>query len=327
MVSHPPAIMRPMSSHVFELRALVWEQLRAHHGLITRAQALALGATPGWIQRRLTSGEWVVVYPGVYRVVSAPRSDYQRLLAGVWAAGHEARGSHRSATWAWGLTGSGLAVVEATVPGSRAVKLPGLIVHRSVDLPASACSERRGIPVTDPFRTLIDLGSVAPRREVADAVDVAIARRLVTHAGLLEALNRISRKGVRGGGVLRRVLDERGVHASKYPPSVLESKTARALRAGGVRAPTPELVVGENGEYRLDFPWPEAMFVLEVHGWAFHATPESFTYDIDRGNDLMDLGWLRLVKTWRHVVHHPEKMVAQVRRHLFLRRNHSPLAS
>ena len=299
-----------------EQEMLRW--LRLHHGVIRRSDARAMGATPAQIEWRCDSGIWIPMHRGVYRHSAAPSTPQQRLLAASWAAGTDGVASHRSAAWLWQLADYPDRP-EVTVPHGRLPRLAGIAVHRSVDLPMSACGERHGIPVTDPFRTLIDLGAVVPPWAVSSAVDAAIARRLVTLGGLLQALDRISRQGVRGAGVLRRVLDERGVHSARYTPSVLESMTSRELKRGGVTPPTPELVAGEHGEFRLDFPWPEALLVLEVHGWAFHATPENFQSDIDRGNGLADLGWLRLVKTWRDVIHHPEKMVAQVRRHLFLR--------
>src|SRR2546427_678146 len=80
------------------------------------------------------------------------------------------------------------------------------VVHRSVDMTSPRPSPRSGIPVTDPFRTLIDLGAVVPGFVVEEAVDRALAHRLVTIPGILTALDTTARQGVRGAGVLRRVL-------------------------------------------------------------------------------------------------------------------------
>jgi hypothetical protein len=90
--------------------------------------------------------------------------------------------------------------------------------------------ERRGIPVTDPARTVLDaVGVVAP--EVATlVVDRAISSRLVTVAGLAAVLERYGRRGRRGSGKLRTILDERGVAAVGHAPTVLESRMARIAR-------------------------------------------------------------------------------------------------
>ena len=59
------------------------------------------------------------MYRGVYRHSAAPQTEYQRLLAAVWAGGAAALASHRAAAWLWGLFGRFLEVVEITVTRGR----------------------------------------------------------------------------------------------------------------------------------------------------------------------------------------------------------------
>ena len=86
-----------------EIERAVARYMRLHYGLITLAEALLMGFTPGMVQRRLEAGEWVLVVPGVYRAACVPHGGHQSLLAAVWAPSVDALGSHRSASWVWDL--------------------------------------------------------------------------------------------------------------------------------------------------------------------------------------------------------------------------------
>jgi hypothetical protein len=58
-------------------------------GVIHRAQALAAGMSPGAIQSRLESGEFVRILPRVYRDSSTPLTYQQRSMAAIslgWSA-------------------------------------------------------------------------------------------------------------------------------------------------------------------------------------------------------------------------------------------------
>ena len=69
-------------------------------------------------QRRLNSGRWVELYPGVYRIAGAPVTWSGDLLAACWAGGPKAVASHRASGALWALPG-GREVVEITCPRWR----------------------------------------------------------------------------------------------------------------------------------------------------------------------------------------------------------------
>ena len=195
-------------------------------------------------------------------------------------------------------------------------------MHRSVDLPSDAISESAGIPVMTPLTTLVRLGAVVPAWAVEEAVDIAVARRLITVRGLQVALDEIGRQGVNGAGVLRLVLENRGVHAKRIPPSVLESKAARIWKRLGLPPPQVEVtVLGEDGEYRIDFTWPEAMLRVEVDGFGFHSSLASFQDERTRNNDLASDDYMRLQYTYGDVTKRAARTGAQVARHYHRRRN------
>src|SRR4051812_13255142 len=91
---------RPYSALRLELARVASSQ----HGLLTREQALSLGMSSSALSRRVSSGQWERVYPGVYRVVAAPVTQAQTLLAAVLWAGEGATVSHFSALSLWGYT-------------------------------------------------------------------------------------------------------------------------------------------------------------------------------------------------------------------------------
>ena len=132
----------------------------SQHGLVTRTQALRTLSTKqleGWVGRRVL----VPVRPGVYRFRGVPESWEQRLLAACLAADGVA--SHRAAARVWLLEGVASLRLEITVPLGRVVRLPGVRAHRSNRLGPEFLTVHRGIPVTTPARTLVDLSAVTRR--------------------------------------------------------------------------------------------------------------------------------------------------------------------
>ena len=287
---------------------------RFQHGLVTRRQLLELGASLGQLQRWLESGRLEVVHPGVYRLAGSPRTWEQSLMAAVLAAGEEAAASHRSAARLWRLLDE--EVVEVSVARSRRPRLRGVVLHQSRDLDDACVSHRRAIPVTNPLRTVVDLGSVLPAAEVEDALDRALVARLVTVAAVDAALASLARRGRRGAGVLRRILDERALGADR-PDGLLEPRMARLLRDAGLPpARFQHDVHDDRGRFvaRVDFAYPDRCIAIEVDGWASHATPDALQRDLDRQNALVALGWTVLRFTWADVVRRPGVVAQTLRR-------------
>ena len=64
------------------------------HGLVTDAQAGAVGFSPDALWRRVRSGAWVRVLPGVLRSTATVVSLQQMAMAAVLWAGPDAVASH-----------------------------------------------------------------------------------------------------------------------------------------------------------------------------------------------------------------------------------------
>jgi hypothetical protein len=273
-------------------------RFRRQHGLVTRADALAAGLTPRQIRYRVASGRWIQVSPGVYRHPAHPVTPEQRILAAVLAAGPAAAASHQSAAYLWGLLEwgeiEGRPAVSVAAPAHP--RAYGFEVHRVTDLDWSRVRTWKGIECTDPLWTLGDLGGAVDGSLVDRAIDRGLAKRLVTVAGLQAEAARRSKSGRRGIGVLRERLERRGFVGAPHP-SVLESRTLAFLARYGIPVAGCEVVVGPEGEYRIDFSLvPPVM--LEMDGYVWHFSPEHMARDNNRRNALRVSGVELYVSDW-----------------------------
>src|SRR5215210_1446796 len=91
-----------------------------------------------------------------------------REMAAVLACGPGAAVSHRSAAAVWRLLrASKLAPIEISATSGK--RRPGIQTHTSRRMTPQDVRHLRGLPVTSPARTLIDLADVASDRELERA--------------------------------------------------------------------------------------------------------------------------------------------------------------
>jgi predicted transcriptional regulator of viral defense system len=175
------------------------------HGVVTRAQLLALGLSSDAIEYRLRRGRLHQVGRGVYAVGRPQLTRHGTLIAAVLSCGAEAVLSHESAGELWGIRGRRLGPVEVTLPRSDRTR-PGVRVHRRVIEPHER-TRRHAIPVTSPVRTLVDLAHRLDPHALERAVNEADRLDLVDPDRLRTALEALgARRGVAG---LRALLDRR----------------------------------------------------------------------------------------------------------------------
>ena len=272
---------------------------RAQHGVVHRSQLTVPARTlDHWVR----SGRLERLHPGVYRVAGSVDTWEQRATAAALAGGGVV--SHRAAGRLWGLTDHD--EIEITVSGGHP-RLMGVVAHRSSDLTPRHVTRRRGIPVTNPMRTLVDLGAV-DKWAVGDALERAVIARVCGIVAVERVLDDVARRGRRGAGVLRRALDDRALGQAR-PDGLLEARFARLLREHGL----PQAVFQHRvGRHRVDFAYPERMIAVEVDGFEVHGTPTALQADLERQNRLVSAGWTVLRFTWRDVVRRPTWVAQQV---------------
>lgn len=288
---------------VTEVSAIIDDIARAQHGLVTSDQAVrALG--PGRKARWVAERRLVCVQPRVFRVAGAPDTWHQHLMAAALAT--DGVISHRSAAEIWGLIRPA-GYVEVSVPPPRAPRAqPPAIIHRVKDLHPELARERDGLRLTDPVRTVIDLGLVVPTWAVRDALSRGITTRLFSFREVEQLRDALGRRGRSGTGIVRELLDERLLNAGDEE-SVLERRLLVLARRHGLPTMSLQHEVWHAGRFiaRVDACYPERKLAIEVDGFAHHSSPDAFQRDRERQNRLVSLGWTVLRFTWHDVVHRP----------------------
>jgi len=290
--------------------------LQAQHGLVTSRQAVQLlgpSRKARWVER----GRLRVVQPGVLRILGAPETWHQSVMAAALAA--DGVVSHRSAAELWGLI-QPAGYVEVSVHPDRRPRLePPAILHRIADLHPELAVERAGLPLTDPVRTIIDLGLVLPQRAVGDALSRALSTRLLTVPEVSWLRDALGRKGRNGTGVVREILTARSLLGGTEE-SLLEKRFHDLVRRHDLPLPAMQHEVWDAGRFvaRIDAAYPEAKLAIEVDGYLAHSAPEEFQRDRTRQNRLVALGWTVLRFTWDDVVRRPHEVARAI--HETLRR-------
>ncbi len=292
----------------------------SQHGVVTRAQLVALGLSSSAIGRRMRSGRLGVLHRGVYLVgpVAPPGAAE---MAAVLATGEGAVVSHRSALHLWSGSPSPLPAgapctmhgappggpappVDVTVAANRG-RRPGIRVHRVPGLDPDERTLVEGIPVTTPARTLLDMAAVVGARELEHIVARAEREGQVTRDDLAALLARHPRK--HGAGALRSVLEATGGPA--LTRSEAEARTLALLREAGL--PPPETNV-RVGPYELDVFWRTAGIAVEVDGFAHHATRPRFEGDRRRDAWLAASGITVIRLSWRQITERRTATAVQV---------------
>ena len=284
------------------------ERARKQHGAIARRQLLALGFSDKAIKHALRVGR---LYPtewrGVYALGRPELTKYGRWRAALLARGDHAVLSHSTAGALWRIWTPRDRTIHLSVPavGQRR-KLRGMTVHRRT-LPRRDITRERGIPVTTPIRTMIDLAGACDRRQAEALVNEADARGLVKADTLRARIDRAA--GQPGVPLLRDVLDR---DTFVLTESELERLFLPLAREAGLPKPLTQVVV--NG-WRVDFYWPDLNLVVEVDGLRYHRTAAQQARDVlrDQAHGATETEHARF--TYHQVAHER----AYVVRHLRLR--------
>lgn len=268
------------------------------HGVVTRSQLLAAGASAKMIGLRLKRGRLRSMHRGVYLVASV-EPPMARAMAACLACGPESLVSHRSAAELWGLVDPGSPghpiAVTTTGPDRRP---SGIRVHRSTTLDPSERTRLDGVPITTPLRTLLDLTLVERSRTVERALATALAQGRTTEARLTGYLQRHA--GRPGTSRLRTIL-------SLGPPartrSEAEERFLTLVRRAGMPRPRVNVRIGP---WEVDFHWADARLVVEVDGFASHHSGRAFERDRRRDGYLLSRGLQVMRITWRQIEDEPE---------------------
>lgn len=284
------------------------------HALVARAQArVLLGETQ--VKRRIESTDWELVTPRVMRLVGAPRSPEEPLMAAALDGGPGTVAAYDAAAAMWRLPGFWLGRIELSrARGVRSRPPSTGHLHLPRHLPEHHTTVVRGVPVTTLPRTIFDLaGRLHPARTeriVASVVGKSPATLRVLHRTLAE----LAERGRNGIVAMREIL-ERYPIGCVVEETGLERRVNQILRDGGEPPLVPQVDVGGHEWIgRVDFRDPHVASVLyEVDSQLHHSSPLDVANDAARDDAMRAIG-LEVVRIpEEHVWYAPHKVLTAVR--------------
>ncbi len=279
------------------------------HGVVSRAQLVALGIGRGAIELRVRRGRLHVVHRGVYAVGHPLLTVEGRWMAAVLASGPSAVLSHRSAAMLWGIRATDRAAIEVTAPACGRGR-PGLQRHR-LALSVDEVTVHKGISVTTVPRTLLDLASVLDARQLKRAVNEADVLRLGGALSLQDLVERYP--GRPGIARARALLAQRSIGAT-ITRRELEKRFQELI--AGTDLPRPQTnawIEAGRRSFEVDCLWRAQQLALELDGRATHHTLAAFEADRARDRALQVAGWRTIRITWRQLREEPAAVAADLR--------------
>ena len=286
---------------------------RNQHGVFTRRQALLLGATSSLIDRRLSSGAWLRLAPGVYALPGNPPTWRRQLKAAeLSVVGAGVCGGAGAALQ--GLTGYRPARPEIVVPLTGSARNPLAVVRRYAP---GRLTTVDGIRVVTAAQALVDVAPTSSRARLARALDDLV----VGDAAELDEVRAryLAARGRPGLTILGELLIERGdgevPTESELEVALRQVFTDPRLPEATWQASVPWWADGADGasggrRRRVDAlvePW---RLVVEADGRRWHTRVADF--ERDRARDLAALRHGHVVArfTWSQLTRRPAECVA-----------------
>src|SRR3954471_8730131 len=275
-----------------------WALVRRQHGVVAQAQLLAVGLTVDAIRHRVERGRLYRVYRGVYVVGRPELTELGSFMAAVLSCGEGAALSHTSGAALWRMLPARPGPIHVSTTCSRRGRR-GIVLHRRQALEVT---RHRGIPVTTPAATLIDIAGCCKRTVLEAAINEADKLDLIHPAALRRELEAAARQP--GLAVLRALLDR---HTYAMTDSVLERLFVPIARRSGLGTLRTQQHV--NG-HRVDFYCPELGLVVEADGGRHHRTPMQQTRDRRRDQAHTAAGLIALRFTHAQIAFEPAHVEA-----------------
>lgn len=269
-------------------------------GLVTRRELLTCGMSVREINQRLADGRLYVIHRGVYSVGHAALTPLAQHHAAMLAVPAGVL-SHHSAGALWRILDHWPALPHVTIVRRGGNGPRGISLHRVRTMPTS--SERDGLRVTTPARTLLDLAEILGPADLRRAVRQAEFDRLVNHDQLTHLLT--SHPGRRGAKRLKEAI----AGGAAPTRSEFEDRFLSVVRDAGL--PRPEMNERVEGA-KVDFLWRTQRVIVETDGWDNHSGRVAFEDDRDRDQRLLAAGYVVMRVTWQQLTRQPLKVAARL---------------
>ena len=260
---------------------------QGQYGVVLSSQIRSAGVTRAVLSSLRSKGLVVEIRPGAYCVGAASASAWQRVVAVGLLGGAGSALSHYTAARLHRIPGLARSeTIHVTVELPRHPRMAGVMIHRVPYLCPLDCQESRGLTVTNPARTLIDLASDLSIAQLSHCLDEGLIAGIWDLPSVEAAADRAANRA--GVASLRKVLAQRVCPEGE---SALETRVIRALQCFGPFEVQHQVAVGGR-VFILDIAWPGPKVAVESDGWSVRRKSRSkFDHDRRRGNVLIAHGW------------------------------------
>lgn len=282
-----------------QIRVDLNEFVIRHDGVVSARQARGFLSTSA-IGRRLSSGVWTAVTPGVYLVAGHQRSARAQARIAALSVGDDAVLGGEAAAW-W------LDIVDKpprkhlvyTATRGRYARASSTTVVRQRHLDPHDISVVDDLPVTAREASVLDAALTLG----ISVVDSALLRGFVTLPGLEAAHQRYP--GRQGIANINRFLALLRSGARSEAERVVVRMFRRAHVTGWI-ANHPV------GGYLIDFAFPDINLAIEIDGFGWHRDVGAFQHDRTRRNALVAAGWTVLNYTWADLLERPSETLGEI---------------
>lgn len=293
---------------------LIVERARSQRGLVTATDLSRVTGLPDEARRRMRTGRWQQVLPGVLApATSEVTPELVAAAAMLWAP--VALLSHHAAARSQGIWVPEPDRLRVTVPFSNPRRsVPGLEVVRTRVFPERYHSDGF-LRWTPPARTVVDLGMCLTRRQL-EAVLLSAVRAGSTSAADVEAVAALL-PGRAGLADVRAVTALWSPERESFLEDLLHGDVAAVTDAGISRQHVVHDATGIVVA-RLDVALVGLRLGFEADGLHFHSTDEQIARDQARDRRLLRYGW-QTIRFREDVLQHRALVRSEIRA-LVLRR-------
>lgn len=254
----------------------------------TRDVAVRAGVTDAKLRRRATYRR---MFRGVYLGAAVEVTFRLWLLAALLASPPGSVVSHVTALRWWGLDLGPERPLHVSTRAASYSRRDGLTIHRRQD-PIDVVAVR-GIPVTEPDRTIVDLAYDVTVPELIQAIEWAMHQGLTTFDRLARYALDHHLRGV------RRVRDVIGF-VREGSESPRETLVRLMIRFAHLPEPAPNVVLrDDDGRFlaRGDLVYERWKVLVEYDGWHHERDAGQRQSDIGRRERLEQAGWRLIIVT------------------------------
>ena len=292
----------------FEVDQAVDVLARRQHGVFSRRQVTAAGATARMIERRVGTGAWVKLAPGVYALPSHPGTWHRALMAAVLGERTAVVGG-RAAAALHGLHGFRPGHPELFVPPRANCRSSLATIHRCADYRSTRVDR---IPVLTLCDTFFAVSGRAETRVLAHALDDVLADKRLRVAEMQRRY--LSWLGSRRPGLLLMgsLLEERGVDGYTPPASVLEAGLYDLLDRPGMPPCLRQVGLPWSSDERVDALLCGSRTIVEADGRRWHARVADFERDRRRDRLASVHGHQTLRVTYEELLSNPDGVARDI---------------